>query len=70
MPMSLKKSIVLLAALLSGGVFAGADTVQLKDKASVTGKILAEKSDTVVVDLGYTVLVIPRSAVTKVSKAG
>jgi len=70
MPMSLKKSIILLAALLSGAAFAGADTVQLKDIASVTGKILAEKSDTVVVDLGYTVLVIPRAAVTRITKAG
>jgi serine protease Do len=69
MPMSLKKYITLSAALLSALPFALADTVQLKDKASVTGKILAEKSDSVVVDLGYTVLVIPRHAVTKIVRA-
>ena len=49
--------------------FASADTIQLKDKAAVTGKILAEKSDAVVVDVGYTVLVIPRNAIAKISKA-
>jgi len=57
------------AALLAGSV-AGtlADTIQLKDAAAVTGKILAEKADALVVDLGYTVLVIPRNAVTGVAK--
>jgi serine protease Do len=43
-----------------------ADTVQLKDKASVTGKILSEKRDQVAVDVGYTVLVIPRGQIVKV----
>lgn len=55
--------------MLCGLQFAPADTIQLKDKASVTGKILAEKSNAVVVDIGYTVLVIPRNAVAKISKA-
>lgn len=67
--MSLKKTIALAAAILCGTQLIPADTVQLKNQASVTGKILAEKSDAVVVDVGYTVLVIPRSAVTKISKA-
>jgi serine protease Do len=49
--------------------FALADTVQLKDSASLTGKILAEKSDTVVVDVGYTVLVVPRNAIAGVIKS-
>ena len=40
-----------------------ADTVQLKDKASITGRILTEKSDNIAVDIGYTVLVIPRSQI-------
>ena len=67
--MSLKKSILLLGALACGWQFAAADTVQLKDKAAITGKILSEKSDTVVVDVGYTVLVVPRNAVTRILKA-
>lgn len=45
-----------------------ADTVQLKDAASVTGKILAEKSDCVVVDVGYTVLVVPRNSIAGIMK--
>ena len=43
-----------------------ADTVQLKDNAAVTGKILTEKHNEVVIDVGYTVLVIPRSDIDKI----
>ena len=43
------------------------DVIQLKDNASVSGKILADKRDQVVVDVGYTVLVIPRSQIVKIS---
>ncbi len=39
------------------------DVVQLHDDASVTGRILAEKKEAVIVDVGYTVLSIPRSAI-------
>lgn len=53
--------------LVIGLASVSADVVELKDKAAITGKVLAEKRDSVVVDVGYTVLVIPRSAVTKVS---
>src|ERR1700739_314673 len=49
--------------------FALADTVQLKDSASVTGKILAEKTDSVVVDVGYTVLVVPRTSIAGITKS-
>ncbi|HTL57297.1 MAG TPA: trypsin-like peptidase domain-containing protein [Candidatus Limnocylindrales bacterium] len=45
-----------------------ADTIQLKDKASIVGKVLAEKHDQVAVDVGYTVLVIPRNQIVKVSR--
>ena len=44
-----------------------ADVVQLKDNAQVTGKILAEKRDQVAIDIGYTVLVIPRNQIEKIS---
>jgi serine protease Do len=47
-----------------------ADTVQLKDHASIEGKVLSEKRDQVAVDVGYTVLVIPRAQVLKISKDG
>jgi serine protease Do len=45
-----------------------ADTIQLKEKATITGKILAEKRDQVAVDVGYTVLVIPRNQITHIAK--
>src|SRR5438477_1540668 len=56
-------AIVLLAAMPLGF----AETLQLKDKTSVTGKILVEKKDQVVVDLGFTVLVVPKNQVLKIS---
>ena len=60
----------MVAALLGCGTpFIFADTIQLKDASAITGKILAEKSDSLVVDVGYTVLVIPRAAITGVTKA-
>jgi serine protease Do len=67
--MSLKRNILFLATLAYGCHVADADTVQLKDKAAITGKILSEKSDSIVVDVGYTVLVVPRNAITKVARA-
>ena len=65
--MSWKKTTVLAACLATGLHFAPADVVELKDKAAVTGKVLAEKRESVIVDVGYTALVIPRNAVTKIS---
>lgn len=43
-----------------------ADTIQLKDNAAVTGTVLAEKRDQVAVDVGYTVLVIPKNQIMKI----
>ena len=59
----------MLSVLVACGLpCALADTIQLKDKAAITGKILAEKSDHVAVDIGYTVLVIPRGQVVAIVK--
>jgi serine protease Do len=58
----------IVAALLCGVQVGSADLIQLKEKAAVTGKILAEKKDQVVVDVGYTVLLIPRNQVVKISR--
>jgi serine protease Do len=59
----------LLSALVACGLSCAlADTIQLKDKAAVTGKVLAEKPDHIAVDIGYTVLVIPRSQVVAIVK--
>lgn len=64
--MLLKKLWHLPALVAVGFNVASADVVELKDAAAVSGKILAEKRDAVVVDVGYTALVIPKSAVTKI----
>jgi serine protease Do len=56
---------LLCVPLLLGGLALSAATVQLKDKASVSGTILAEKRDVIVLDIGYTVLVIPRDQIVK-----
>jgi serine protease Do len=54
-----------LALLLFGFSAASADTIQLKDKSAITGKVLARKHDQVIVDIGYTVLVVPRNQIEK-----
>lgn len=48
------------------------DTVELKDDASITGRVIAEKSEHVAVDVGYTILMVPRAAISKITtpKAG
>jgi len=64
------KKCFLLLALVSCALSALlADTIQLKDKAAVVGKILSEKKDQVVVDVGFTVLVVPRNQIVKISKS-
>ncbi|MGH7976162.1 MAG: S1C family serine protease, partial [Limisphaerales bacterium] len=68
--MLLKKYFTWLALIFCAANLASADTIRLKDKAAVTGKILAEKPGSVVVDVGYTVLVVPRSDILEISKTG
>ena len=65
--MSSKMTLALSACLVAGLLSASADLVELKDQAAITGKVLAEKRDAVIVDVGYTALVIPRSAIAKVT---
>lgn len=43
------------------------DTLELKDNASITGRIVAEKSEHVAVDIGYTILMVPRAAIAKIT---
>ena len=47
-----------------------ADTIQLKDSSAITGKVLTEKRDQVAVDVGYTVLVVPRNQISKIVRNG
>jgi serine protease Do len=56
--------IILALGCLSAGA---TEVLQLKENALVAGKILAEKPDQVVIDIGYTVLVIPRSEIIKMT---
>jgi serine protease Do len=64
----LKSGILCLALTLCGMTAMRADTIQLKDKSAVTGKILVEKRDQIVVDIGFTVLAIPRDQVSRISR--
>lgn len=51
------------------GIDAAADTIQLRDKGSITGTVLSEKKDTVAIDIGYTVLVIPKAEILDIGRA-
>jgi serine protease Do len=57
-----------LAACCAAALTFG-DTLELKDKAAITGNIIAEKNDHIAVDVGYTILMVPRTAITKVVTA-
>lgn len=65
----LRQSCLLAVLILCGMQTAPADTIQLKDKAALVGKILSEKHDQVAVDIGYTVLVVPRNQIATISKS-
>lgn len=65
--MSLHKVISAATLVVVGVVSAAADVIELKDAAAISGKILTEKREVVVVDVGYTVLSIPKSAVVKIT---
>ncbi|MGC3957653.1 MAG: trypsin-like peptidase domain-containing protein [Verrucomicrobiota bacterium] len=64
--MLLNKVISFATLLAVSAAPISADVVELKDSAAISGKILAEKRDAVVVDVGYTVLSVPKSAVSKI----
>jgi serine protease Do len=56
-----------LALALAGLVASASDTLLLKDNASIVGRILAEKRDSIAIDIGYTVLVVPRNQIEKIT---
>jgi serine protease Do len=64
----MRPKISILIAGLSCCLASG-DTVELTDDASITGRILAEKSEHIAMDVGYTVLMIPRDAIRKMTLA-
>ena len=59
---------LLLANLLETAGATAADLLELKDQAAISGRILAEKPDQVAIDVGYTVLVVPRTQIANIVK--
>ncbi len=64
--MLIRLAFILAAGTFASGAFA-ADVIQLRDQHSITGKILAEKPDSVVVDIGFTALTVPRSQIVRIT---
>jgi serine protease Do len=67
--MTFKQVFWLGTLVLAGQQIVSGEIIELKDKATINGKILTEKRDQIAVDIGYTVLVIPRSQIAKISKS-
>lgn len=53
-------------ALLVAAKPTNADRIHLPDGAEVRGRILTEKPDQLIVDLGYTALAVPRTAIVRI----
>jgi serine protease Do len=68
--MTLKQLFWFSLLMVAGQQIVSAEIIELKDKATVNGRILSEKRDQIAVDIGYTVLVIPRNQIAKISKSG
>lgn len=64
----LKQSVVAVFLTFCGFQGAFSDTIQLKDKGAIVGTVVAEKKDQVAVDVGYTILLVPRNEIAKISK--
>ena len=62
MKTSLSAFAVVLSLALVGSVHA-LSTVQLKSGAKIEAEVIAEKADRVVVDLGFTVITVPRDEI-------
>jgi len=64
------KPLVGVSAVALAAMTAMAEPVQiqLKGKAAVSGEVLADKPDQFVLDVGYTVLVIPRDQIVEIKK--
>ena len=62
----LKRFSATLTVGLAAAHLVAADFIQLKDQAAVSGTILAEKADHIAVDLGFTVLNVPRRDIVRI----
>ncbi len=58
-----------MVLFLCGIGLLGADVIELKGAASVTGTVVVEKPDHVFVDIGYTVLAVPRNEIVNIIKS-
>ncbi len=58
----------LIYALAASPIAAAPATVELNQGGSVRGELLSESAEKVVVDLGFTVLTVPKDAVTRIVK--
>jgi serine protease Do len=67
---TMRKVLIVLAMLCGAAGLNAADTLQLKEQGAITGTILAEKAEMVVIDVGYTVLLVPRPEIVNILKAG
>lgn len=65
----LRKSVLLPGLALCSALALEAETIQLKEKNTVSGRIVAENRREVVVDLGYTFLTIPRDQISRIVKS-
>lgn len=63
----LNRLACLLAVAALTSVAGAADVIQLRDQYAITGKILADKPEAVVVDIGYTALTIPRAQIVRIT---
>ena len=61
-------SAIILYALAASPIAAAPATVELNQGGSVRGELLSESAEKVVVDLGFTVLTVPKDAVTRIVK--
>ncbi len=64
---ALPKLFLLGASLLAADNAHAVSTVKLKSGTSLQGDILAERADRVVVDLGFTVLTVPRDEIDRIT---
>jgi serine protease Do len=64
----IRREFFSLAALAALTLTGRADTLVLRDNSSLTGRILAEKPEQIVLDVGYTVLLVPRNEVVKINR--
>ena len=58
--------LIALALTVLGAGRIGAETIQLKDRNSISAAVIKESADHVYVDLGFDILKIPRTAIASI----